>query len=66
MTPRAGRAYGIGMAIVLSSMAPARADEGGRALSLAWDKEILTIRDFAEFLKESGYEARIEKLREKK
>ena len=32
------------MAIVLSSMAPARADEGGRALSLAWDKEILTIR----------------------
>ena len=44
MTPRAGRAYGIGMAIVLSSMAPARADEGGRALSLAWDKEILTIR----------------------
>jgi hypothetical protein len=28
--------------------------------------EILTIRDFAEFLKESGYEARIAKLRDKK
>ncbi len=26
-------------------------------------KEILTIQDFAKFLKESGYEAKIEKLR---
>jgi hypothetical protein len=40
------RMRGIGMAIgiVLWVMATARADEDRRALSLAWDKEILTVR----------------------
>ncbi len=46
MARRSGPVHGIGMAIgiVLGSVGWAQADEGPRALTLSWDKEILTIR----------------------
>jgi hypothetical protein len=46
MMRRSGPVRGIGMAIgiALGSVGWAQADEGPRALTLAWDKEILTIR----------------------
>src|SRR5438445_1275429 len=39
-----GMAVGIGVWCVASIAVPVAADEGERALSLAWDKEMLTIR----------------------
>jgi hypothetical protein len=44
MTRGAGWRGGIAIAIALGSVASARGDEGRRALSLSWNREILTIR----------------------
>jgi hypothetical protein len=44
MMRRSGGMCGIAIGIALGSLVAARADEGRRDLSLAWDKEILTIR----------------------